>query len=204
MSRRNIVLITAGAVLIVAALVLAIVLNASAAPERASAGPDPISMAPTPDPTSTSTPAPPSDETPAPTAIDPYYGDTVVAAPADSSAGEFPSGLSVEVASADRTTVTGAGPGSTSGAALVVTLRLTNTSAQPADVAATITAYSGDDRVPLSPVDGGSKDTGFSETLASGATETGTFWFLLDPADPPVRVAVSVGPDSGLVVLELR
>ena len=204
MSRRNIILITAGAVLLVAAIVLAIVLNAPAAPERASTGANPISIAPAPDPTSTSTPAPPSDGTPAPVALDPYYGDTVVAAPVDSSTGKFPSGLSVEVASADRTTVTGAGPGSTSGAALFVTLRLTNSSSQPIDVAATVTAYSGDDRVPLSPVDGGSKDTGFSDALASGATETGTFWFLLDPADPPLRVAVSVGPDSGLVVLELR
>ncbi len=204
MSRRSIILLGAGAAVIVAAVVLAIVLCAPAAPERTSAGTSPLGIAPTSHPTATSSPPTPDDETPPIAAIDPYYGDIVVAAPDEAAVGAFPAGLSVEVASVERTTVTGAGPGTTSGPAVALSLRLTNTSAQAVDVAATVTAYSGDNRVPLSPVDAGSKDTVFSSSLAAGAADTGTFWFLLDPSDPPLRVAISVGPRSGLVVLELR
>jgi hypothetical protein len=209
LTRRG-VLLAAGALAVLAAIVIAVVVSTSAVThDNGRSGPD---LTPTPSPTSPNSPSgsstsrPDDDGTDAqsPGAVDPYYGDVVVATPTGSEPGRFENGLVVELVSVRRETVTGSGVGSTSGEAIVVELRLTNTGAASASVAGTVTAYAGDERTPLTPVDAGASDQPFESSLGATESDIGTFWFMLDPADAPLRFAISVDSESGLVVLEYR
>lgn len=207
--RREGVIALAAAGLAAAAIVAAALVALPQSPLGSASGPPtPSASAP-----SGSSPRPSSSPTPTPTsgaavedpqAVDPFYGDVVVSAPTGTDPGEFSNGLVVELVSVGQEAFTGSGIGTTSGQAVVVELLLTNDTAEARSVSPTVTAYAGPDRTPLAPVNGGSTDEPFSGSIAASSSETATYRFVLDPDDSPLWFAVSVGADSGLVVLEYR
>jgi len=186
---------TGGAVLLVV-LVAVAVANSTSGPTGAMPAPSgspSITAGAQPTPSASAS----GDGPATPPAVDPAYGEPVVAATDDGSAA-FASGLSVELVSVTDTTITGSGIGSTSGPAIEVTIRVTNTSSSTLSLTPVVNAYSGDDRVPLTP----DESTALASSIAAGEYSDGRYTFALDDATATIWITVSTAPDSGLVVLQ--
>jgi len=200
MKTRNRNLIAAG----VGLAMLAVVGVALSAPS-ATDGSSPVTRSsPVPSTSSTAaTPAPVTSESasqdPPQATIDPYYGDVVVLT-ASSEPASFASGLTVELISVSETTASASGVGATGGAAVEVTLLVTNTSGATVSLSPVVNAFAGDERTPLTP----DHATALSESLASAAQSTGSYTFAVDDDSSTIWVTVSTSPESGLVVFEHR
>lgn len=165
----------------------------------ATARPSPPSSSPSSSPIPSALPTEPGEKPQDPAAVDPYYGDVVVANTTDDPA-EFASGLTVELVSVTDTSAAATGIGSTGGPAVEVTLLVTNTSGASITLSPAVNAYAGSDRVPLTP----DHETPIADTIASSAQSTGSYTFAVDDETSSIWITVSTGPDSGLVVFEYR
>lgn len=196
-------LIAGGAGIALTALVVSISLGASLStssrPDAATTSlPTPSSSAtPAPEPSSTAAADPAEPTTPAAPTIDPYYGDVVVAPSVDGSA-EMATGLSVGLISVTKTSITGSGVGSTSGPAITVSIRVTNSTAGTITLTPVVNAYEGQDRTPLTP----DHETPLPASLAAGAQGEGSYVFAADDTKSTIWITVSTAPDSGLVLFE--
>lgn len=202
--REGVTALAAGGLAALAIVAAVLVASSPSALGTRGSSPGPSSSAgetSSPRPSSSPTSGPADDE---PQAIDPYYGDVVVSAPIGTAPGEFSNGLTLKLVSVSEEQFTGSGIGTTSGQAVVVELELTNESDAAEEIAATVTAYAGSDRTPLAPVNGGDTDEPFDGSIAASSTARATYRFVLDPDASPLWFAVSIGADSGLVVLEYR
>lgn len=150
-------------------------------------------------PTSFATPPPGVTSTPpaAPPTIDPAYGDVVVESAADGSA-TTSTGLAVELVSVTETAIDGSGIGSTSGPAIEVSVRVTNSAGASVTLATTVNAYAGAQRTPLTP----DHETPVASALAAGEASVGSYTFAVDDAADSIWITVSTSADSGLVVFE--
>lgn len=118
-----------------------------------------------------------------------------------SSPASFGGGVGVVVASVRAVTVTGRGPGETSGPAVAFALRVTNgTSSSISLRAANVEAQYGN-ATPASPSDA-SPAKGWPSALPAGRSVAGTFVFLM-PVDQrgTVQISVSYDPRQPVVVL---
>ena len=193
--------IAAGGVVVVGAI--AIGMSAAGTGVGSGAVPSPLPSAVGGAPSASASTSPsssPSSDSPAPEAtVDPYYGDVVVAA-STAEAASFPQGLTVELLAVTATTASSSGVGSTGGAAVDVSLRVTNTSSSAVALSPVVNAYAGDDRVPLTP----DHESPIGASIASAAQSTGSYTFAIDDTSTVIWITVSTGPDSGLVVFEYR
>lgn len=191
---------TAAAAGVLALVVGAVVSQTGIEPIVEALTPSPSAQSSTEPSSSAPSPAPDGTNPPVSTTIDPAFGDVVIAATRDDSA-QFDSGLTLELLSVTETTATGQGIGGTSGEAVTVELRMTNTSTTARDIAPVVNAYLGEERVPLSPA---GEEDGFAATMGPGESAIAHYTFATDDADGTLWVTVSIGAESGLVVFEYR
>ena len=154
-------------------------------------------------------PAPPPSSTPLaqPTAAPPVVegefdeslGDDIASTATGEEPAAFGDGLEVRIGSVQTTTVEGSGVGQTSGDAIVIELRASNTSAKAISLGSvTVNAFEGEARTPLEPT----VAKQFRGTLAASKSARASYGFRVPDDVGTIWVTVSTGADSGVVVLE--
>lgn len=104
---------------------------------------------------------------------------------------ELSTGMSVELASIKKTKVTAETPGEMSGPAVVVTVKITNTSSERQNVDSAVVSLTTDDgEIGIPTLGGGSEP--FAGNVAPGRSATARYVFMLDPAgDREVTISVN-------------
>ena len=152
---------------------------------------------PVQDPTSGATEAPsPTD--------DPSFGQPVAqTVPKDHSA-DFGDAVTARISALTPVTATGTQPGEVSGPAVQVDLELTNgTPAEISLATVDVNAYYGSDRKPATPIVSKSGSSGFTGTLAAGATAKGRYVFSV-PEDQQNSVVITVSKSAGAPIVVVQ
>ena len=153
---------------------------------------------PLPSPTGTWSPAPKEAEdapegpqTPAPVPTQSAAIDEPI---------EFETGIAVSLVGVESTTVTAATPGEVSGSAVVVELAVANNSTAPTDLGSAVVSLSAADGAYGVGTTAGNPRP-LQGALAPGASSSGTYIFMLDPArDREIVISVSYGAGEPLAV----
>ena len=191
--------ITRRAVYVSALVVTVVALGGFVALQLMRAGAE--NAAPVPSPTPSSTPL--AQPTAAPPVVEGEFDESLGEDVESTATGEEPAafgdGLEVRIGSVQTTTVEGSGVGQTSGDAIVIELRASNTSAKAISLGSvTVNAFEGEARTPLEPT----VAKQFRGTLAASKSARASYGFRVPDDVGTIWVTVSTGADSGVVVLE--